>query len=297
MERDLEICIDCLFEEEQTMEKYFNLKPHTNREKKTADTVIKDFSDMQIGSYGPVMIVRNSKTVFEGELLKVLDNFKIFKDEELMQEACSVINNIKYADAGHTFDSGFNLSYDFVKTGAHYAKESLVLFSPSIMNDVSQYFVGYEMARALKDRNSDECTNVFTTTETIPTIVAMITAYETGDEKKIKLFFSKLKDNVLGYIDLYNKIINVDCSDEILANKVSICTQVMSGYLTSFYYSLALFEVYKFCPEVILEGISAVLKCEITTDELIETIAQALNITSFDELYKNGYEEFKLQLI
>lgn len=296
MKKELELCINRLYEEEQIMEKYFNLSIPTNKQKVAAATVIKDFSNMPLGFCGPVIRSKNSKSILENELKIVLDDFQDFKDDELLREVCSIIKNIKYADAGHSFDSGFNLAVDFVKSGARYAKKSLVLFLPSVITEASHYFIEYEIARSLKDRNSDECKNVFTTSETVPLLAAMIIAYKTKNERKLKLLFSKLKDNILGYIDLYNKINSIKCNDETFMNKVDICSQAISGYLTSFYYSLALFGVYKFCHEVILEGVAAVLKCEITTDDLIETIAQALNISSFDGLYKNGCKEFKLLL-
>lgn len=291
----LEVMLKSLYRDKMVMKNYFSLEAPTKEMNNLVNTVIHDFENLGESFYGPRVAYSVQSYIIE-YLEMVIKDFVTFKDTDVCFQTLGLINSLQYVDAGHIFDSSFVLKFKYVQTNAQFSKEAIALYMPSILNSASQYFIDYEIARALKDRNTLECTNALTTSETIPTLTAMICAYNASDSRKTKMFFSELKDSIIKYIEIYHKINNIgDLNDNISTDEITAGAEAMRTYLISFYYSLALFNIYMICPEIILEGISAILKGELTTDEFIKQIENSFG-TSLNAYYDDGIHEFKLLL-
>ena len=158
---------------------------------------------------------------------------------------------------------------------------------PDIM---ASFHLGHEHIHALKETNYDEYIDAFIIGDVITMLYEFIMA-DTYSEMKSEIYRFRLSSLKEDYKHYENAISCMQkCKDDKDIYKV-IATR--SGqYLNSYYYASILFNMYKSNPRLILDLVNKVLKHEITTREMLETLGlfhqDKNNIfdTEFDEVKK-----------
>ena len=264
---------------------YFSPNQFAAQEIRQSEIVLNDFSSLQKSHYG-INEVYSCKKYMTPIRVQSIENFAIFGNKDLLENACQLSNEITYIDGNHLNDALFTTYSAIARTTAGYAKKAMCIEVPSTLNATSSYFLTHELTHALKERNPLECTNLFTTAEVIPILIELITAYESNNKKIIENVFSKRKDLIISTIDFYK--------NHHLKNPAPY---TISGcYINSFYYALSLFSLYLKYPDTILLTLQNVLNCQLTTDALLKILLESSEKENFDEEYQTGKEVFMLQL-
>ena len=155
-------------------------------------------------------------------------------------------------------------------------------FVPENLYQISGYFFGHEILHSLKDVNYKEFVER-TVNEVIPIFYEFVIY---SPEEVLKKEVLKIRMEILfkhaNEYELFdnacreNKINEIVLGeDKEIIRKSKVYEQVRTSkgcYLNSFYYALILYNMYKETPKKILDLVSKVLKHEMTTMEMLESL-------------------------
>jgi len=189
------------------------------------------------------------------------------------------LKNVVFLTYNDLTENSFNTLID-MHNQKLYVKEIMI---PKKINDVAPIWIGHECIHSLKDINYNEYIEKDIASEVIPLFYEILVS---------KTIFKDLHDiwkyermNTLLEDKKYYEIGKNNIDDKEDRNTYSYIMDSYGQYLTSYYYALNLFSLYKRNPKVVAKYINKVLKHKKTTLELLKE----LNIYKINKKHVNTY--------
>jgi hypothetical protein len=199
-------------------------------------------------------------------------------------EKMTFITPIITIDTDDCFQMTTAISYEITDDGVLENSGQVSKFIiPQNLYEISGCFFGHEQLHAMKDVNYKEYVNQRRLGEVIPIFYEfMIYSPEEVIKKEIlKVRMNNIFNNISEYDLFYNAfrdnrlneiILGDDEVSNIKSNVYEYCMTKVGCYLNSFYYALVLYNMYKQTPQKVLDLISKVLKHEMTTIEMLDSL-------------------------
>ena len=186
-------------------------------------------------------------------------SFNIYRDKILIKK----LENIALRD---NYETRFAHPHQL---GCTIGKNASTIFVhkfqiPTIFDRETPVILGHEYHHALKDTNPEEYLLQMGYADVIPIFYELVMASKREGDAKSNLL--KARINMLN-IDKKSYRLYHDLTGNVVVNAYKISKH--GEYLNSYYYALALFNVYKEKPEMVLGLVSKVLKHEMTTVDLL----------------------------
>lgn len=227
----------------------------------------------------------DGKEIFLDELKeKSLSEISILGND-VYTRVLEKINTVSIQMLGEdSFQFGTGVSYIVLKDGTILSDTGRVdrYIIPKKLYEISSYGFAHEHIHALKEINYFEYVECKTFGEVLPLLFELI-MYNPDDKLRVELIRRRMDailNNGCDFLKI-NKIYNElnDSKDlfekDLIDKKIKLFDflRTKSGcYLNSFYYAIILYNIYKENPIKILNLMSKVLKCEMTTYSMLSEL-------------------------
>lgn len=216
----------------------------------------------------------------------------MFNDSGLINDAVELLNKVEYySDESYDYAMFTVLSHAMkASTGAYKVPAKLIV--PTKFRKTSSVFMAHELIHMLKERNELECRDMINYGEVLPMLIELIIAFSYEYENTENIL-GKRSESIKISARCFKELFEEYKSNAMLGtDKATLAALDESGsYVNSFYYTLALFSLYLRDRDYMLNMISNVLNCRMTTRDLITYTVH----NSYD-LYQDGLSRFNSSL-
>lgn len=216
----------------------------------------------------------------------------MFNDSGLINDAVELLNKVEYySDESYDYAMFTVLSHAMkASTGAYKVPAKLIV--PTKFRKTSSVFMAHELIHMLKERNELECRDMINYGEVLPMLIELIIAFSYEYENTENIL-GKRSESIKISARCFKELFEEYKSNTMLGtDKATLAALDESGsYVNSFYYTLALFSLYLRDSDYMLNMISNVLNCRMTTRDLITYTVH----NSYD-LYQDGLSKFNSSL-
>ncbi len=186
----------------------------------------------------------------------------------------------------HSFTTDITYSLDSVTKKAIPSSGRVdSLNMPNVMTSADRVFIGHEFIHMNKDLNFEEYKLLMTYSDVIPILYEFITMKDDANEV-LSARISALGLEIHGY--------------ELAAQKMKsgrekdlykVILSRSGQYLNSFYYATILYRMYLNDPKMILDYIRRVIRCEMTTLDMLKDLG--IHLVDNNEMYDEQVQEFR----
>lgn len=236
---------------------------------------------------------KNSRRFIKNDILieEALKNWLNIGFVTTFESIFQKLKTISWVVDKHFDTCSFSVLSLKIKTGTETALNAVSILYPAKVDETSKVFLNHEMAHILKERNSEEIVNYYTTAETIPLSIELISAVQSENASIARDVLRKRFIMLKNHLPLYN-FVTLELlieKDEFKRTALNTALKKLNCYFLSFYYALVLFSLYLDSPNRIVDLINFVLECNLTTDAMLGLLDES----KFDSWANEGLEEFK----
>ena len=154
------------------------------------------------------------------------------------------------------------------------------------ISEVDRVFIGHEFVHMNKELNYDEYKLGLKVNDVIPMLYEFIVMGE--DSKEIlNIRLTLLAMNIQEYEYASQKVRSSGKEKDLY----KVIRDRNAQYLNSFYYATILYKMYKNDPKMILDYIRRVIRCEMTTLDVLKDLG--IYLTDNNEMYDEQVQEFR----
>lgn len=173
------------------------------------------------------------------------------------------------------------ISYNVLDSNKIKRGKVLEIKVPSETSELSPIWIGHELIHSLKDTNYYEYILIDIASEVLPIFYEMLVS-----NTLFKDLHDKWKEYRLSFLSNHKDIYRQLEDKSKIDNRYNLIRYEYGQYLTSYYYALNLFHLYKQNPKIITKNINKVLTQKMTTLDLLKKF----NIYNIDKEHVNIYK-------
>lgn len=270
--------------------KKIDARDFTSIEQNQANTVIESFQGIEPTAPRIHLYKHFTSEDITNMVGTSLNTFTFFDNDLLMAIINDYLENTPIIDGGYTDESLFQTIYETITENNTPFKIPRAIIIPSMLNNTSGHHFVHEIAHILKNNNFQEQKLYITYYDVVPTLLELISAYESSPIQASEVFRKK-RDTLIKTISIYNiylRLYEIAKDDEKEQYKILLSTT--GEHLSSFYYAMILFYIYLEKPFSILEDVHEVIDCQESTLDLIDEYTS--KDENNNENYHKGFTQF-----
>lgn len=273
--------------------KKINAKDFSSKEQEQANIVIEDFKTIEPSTPKIHMYRHFNSEDIANMFYTTLNTYSIFDNEHLIAIIKDYLDNISIIDGEYADDSLFQIIYEtIIENNTPFKIPKAIIIPSTLNNNTAGHHFAYTLALILKNNSFQEQRLFMTYDEVVPSLLEMISAYESSPIETIEVFRKK-RDFIIKNIKIYNNYLKL-LEDAVPEEKehYKLLLSTAGKHLTSFYYAISLFYKYLEKPFSILDDVHDVLDCQASSLDLINKYMSNKENNDYDN-YQKGLTKFK----
>lgn len=223
-------------------------------------------------------------------ITKALDDIEVVFGKEIADKTAARLAKVPFRPM-NPIPHAFNINVQYtVDDGTHIVDENSGFVdhfkTPLQISEVDRVFIGHEFVHMNKELNYDEYKLGLKVNDVIPMLYEFIVMGE--DSKEIlNIRLTLLAMNIQEYEYASQKMRSSGKEKDLY----KVIRDRNAQYLNSFYYATILYKMYKNDPKMILDYIRRVIRCEMTTLDMLKDLG--IYLTDNNEMYDEQVQEFR----